>query len=174
MSKCLGPDISVRQHSKSEHWAPCHSQTPSRYDWKIVESNVKPKSNKETKQFSKYFSYFSKNEAGKYMWIVCLADDSQVKSHLHWRHSQHKVDSVRGTIPGSNVLLPTVWPGSKLNFQVANLLLATVNFEPWNDFFSCFSLKTLIFLVILFHWNIIQALLSGQGSATALPVLLHR
>ena len=46
MSKCLGHDISVRQHSKSEHWAPCHIQTPSRYDWKIVESDVKPKSNK--------------------------------------------------------------------------------------------------------------------------------
>ena len=30
MSKCLGHDISVRQHSKSEHWAPCHIQTPSR------------------------------------------------------------------------------------------------------------------------------------------------
>ena len=49
MSKCLGHDISVRQHSKSEHWAPCHIQTPSRYDWKIVESDVKPKSNKQTK-----------------------------------------------------------------------------------------------------------------------------
>ena len=47
MSKCLGHDISVRQHSKSEHWAPCHIQTPSRYDWKIVESDVKPKSNKQ-------------------------------------------------------------------------------------------------------------------------------
>ena len=48
MSKCLGHDISVRQHSKSEHWAPCHIQTPSQYDWKIVESDVKPKSNKQT------------------------------------------------------------------------------------------------------------------------------
>ena len=27
---------------KSEHWAPCRNQTPSWYDWKIVESNVKP------------------------------------------------------------------------------------------------------------------------------------
>ena len=32
---------------KSEHWAPCHIQTPSRYDWKIVESDVKPISNKQ-------------------------------------------------------------------------------------------------------------------------------
>ena len=31
---------------KSEHWAPCHIQTLSRYDWKIVESEVKTKSNK--------------------------------------------------------------------------------------------------------------------------------
>ena len=44
----LGHDISVRQHSKSEHLAPCHIQTQSQYDWKIVESNVKPKSNKQT------------------------------------------------------------------------------------------------------------------------------
>ena len=32
----------MRQHYKSEHWAPCSNQTPSWYDWKIVESNVKP------------------------------------------------------------------------------------------------------------------------------------
>ena len=51
MSECLGHDISVRQHSKSEHWAPCHIQTPSRYDWKIVESNIKPKSNKKNYKF---------------------------------------------------------------------------------------------------------------------------
>ena len=39
---CLGHDTSVRQHYKSEHWAPCCNQTPSWYDWKIVESDVKP------------------------------------------------------------------------------------------------------------------------------------
>ena len=49
MSKCLGHDIPVRQHSKSEHWAPCYIQTPSRYDSKTVESDVKPKSNKQNK-----------------------------------------------------------------------------------------------------------------------------
>ena len=49
MSKSLGHDISVRQHSKSEHLAPCHIQAPLRYDWKIVESDVKPESNKQTK-----------------------------------------------------------------------------------------------------------------------------
>ena len=32
MSKCLGCDISVRQQSKIEHLAPCHIQAPSRYD----------------------------------------------------------------------------------------------------------------------------------------------
>ena len=32
---------------------------------------------------------------------------------------------------GSNFLLPTIYTGSKWDFQVANLLLATVNFEPW-------------------------------------------
>ena len=40
---CLGHDTSVRQYYKSEHWAPCRNQTPSWYDWKIVESDVKPK-----------------------------------------------------------------------------------------------------------------------------------
>ena len=33
---------------------------------------------------------------------------------------------------GSNFLLPTIYTGSKWDFQVANLLLATVNFELWN------------------------------------------
>ena len=33
--------------------------------------------------------------------------------------------------PGSNFLLPTFLTGGKWDFQVANLLLATVNFEPW-------------------------------------------
>ena len=33
--------------------------------------------------------------------------------------------------PGSNCLLPTFETGSKSGFQVANLLLATANFEPW-------------------------------------------
>ena len=32
--------------------------------------------------------------------------------------------------PGSDILLPTIETGSKWGFQVANLLLATVNFEP--------------------------------------------
>ena len=40
--KCLGHYTSVRQLYKSEHWAPCHHQTPSWYYWKIVESDVKP------------------------------------------------------------------------------------------------------------------------------------
>ena len=33
-------------------------------------------------------------------------------------------------VPGSNFLLPTFFIGGKLDFQEANLLLATVNFEP--------------------------------------------
>ena len=32
--------------------------------------------------------------------------------------------------PGSNFLLPTFLAGGKWDFPVANLLLATVNFEP--------------------------------------------
>ena len=38
--KCVGHDTSVRQHYKSEHWAPCYNQTLSWYDWKIVEDDV--------------------------------------------------------------------------------------------------------------------------------------
>ena len=33
--------------------------------------------------------------------------------------------------PGSSFLLPTIQTGSKWDFQVANLLLATVNFKPY-------------------------------------------
>ena len=40
--KCLG------QHSKSEHCAPCPIQTPSRYDWTMVESDVKSNKQKQT------------------------------------------------------------------------------------------------------------------------------
>ena len=42
--------------------------------------------------------------------------------------------------PGSNFLLPTIYTSSNLDFQVANLLLATVNYEPciWNLFSFCF------------------------------------
>ena len=32
---------------------------------------------------------------------------------------------------GRNVLLPTFLTSSKWDFQVANLLLATINFKPW-------------------------------------------
>ena len=36
----------------------------------------------------------------------------------------------RTVLPGSNFLLPTFLTGGKWDFEVANLLLATVNFEP--------------------------------------------
>ena len=34
----------------------------------------------------------------------------------------------------SNFLLPTFVTGGKWDFQVANLLLATINFEPYSPF----------------------------------------
>ena len=37
----VGCDIRVKLRSKSEVWAPCHIKTPSRYDCKIVESDLK-------------------------------------------------------------------------------------------------------------------------------------
>ena len=41
--KCLGSDISARQHSeKCEHWAPCHIQISPQYDWKFVEWPIAP------------------------------------------------------------------------------------------------------------------------------------
>ena len=38
------------------------------------------------------------------------------------------------SFPGSNLLLPPFLTGGNLGFQVANLLLATVNFEHWYQF----------------------------------------
>ena len=36
----------------------------------------------------------------------------------------------RTEFPGSNLLLPTFLTGGKWDFEVANLLLVTVNFQP--------------------------------------------
>ena len=36
----------------------------------------------------------------------------------------------RTEFQGTNILLPTLLTGGKWDFEVANLLLATVNFEP--------------------------------------------
>ena len=54
--------------------------------------------------------------------------------------------TLRTEFPGSNFLLPIFLTGGKLDFQVANLLLATVNFEPCSkgsrtdlDFWDCFG-----------------------------------
>ena len=97
---------------------------------------VKPSSAKHILQiaFSKYFFLFQ--QKWRLTHVNCLLGrwvTWNVTSNLHWIHSQHlKLIVFWGTIPGSNFLLPTVWPGSKLNFHVANLLLATVNFEPCN------------------------------------------
>ena len=55
-------------------------------------------------------NYFSEN------WLALP------RNHFHYR------------IP--NVLLPTFLTGGKWDFQVANLLLATVNFKPWTEPFS--------------------------------------
>ena len=38
--------------------------------------------------------------------------------------------NLKKELPGSNFLLPSFLSGGKWDFQVANLLLATVNFEP--------------------------------------------
>ena len=38
----VGHDILVRQHAKRRCCTPCHMQTLSQYDWKIVKNNVKP------------------------------------------------------------------------------------------------------------------------------------
>ena len=37
----------------------------------------------------------------------------------------------RTEFSGSNLLLPTFLTGCKWDFEVADLLLASVNFEPW-------------------------------------------
>ena len=41
--QCLGRDISVRQHSKSEHLTSYHIQTPSQYDWRLLKATFSPK-----------------------------------------------------------------------------------------------------------------------------------
>ena len=38
----LGHATAVRQHYKSERWAPCGNQTPSWYDWKVVKATLNP------------------------------------------------------------------------------------------------------------------------------------
>ena len=47
---------------------------------------------------------------------------------------------------GSNILLPTFLAGSKWDFPVANLLLATVSFEPWKYGTCSFSLMSSLLL----------------------------
>ena len=44
--------------------------------------------------------------------------------------------------PGSSFLLPTFLTGGKLCFQVADLHLASVNFEPWTFLEGCHEDKT--------------------------------
>ena len=61
-------------------------------------------------------------------------------------------------LPGSNFLLPTFLTGGKQDFQVANLLLVTVNFEPWsrlNAWIVSLGNFTIIYLLI----NLINYLL---------------
>ena len=56
--KYLGHDTLVRQHYKSEHWAPFRNQTPSWYDWKKnVESAVKLE--QTNKQYALFFWMFN-------------------------------------------------------------------------------------------------------------------
>ena len=64
---------------------------------------------------------------------LCLAlqavkqnlSNSLVKICFFFPESNFAID-----FPGSSFLLPTFSTGGKYDFQVANLLLATVNFEP--------------------------------------------
>ena len=74
----------------------------------------------------------------------------------------------RTEFPGSNFLLPTFLTGGKWEFEVANLLLATVNFEPCKlrfmgtlpCFFKHFS-KGNNFFDFLFAFLDYKALLKG-------------
>ena len=44
----------MKQHYKSEHWAPCCNQTQSWYDWRIVESDVKTRTNNNNSYWRMY------------------------------------------------------------------------------------------------------------------------
>ena len=96
MSECLGRDISVRQHSKSEHWAPCHIQTPSRYDWKRLKATLSPNqtnqmgnSGNKNSHKNQYKSHLCKTFAQwgvleKKQIILNRAQMPQIKHSLVW------------------------------------------------------------------------------------------
>ena len=81
--------------NKSKHWAPCRNQTPSWYDWKIVESDFKPQQTTITTQgmCSLYWS-FSLYKPDAEVWSTCFVQlsasgswDSGFESLL--RHIYH-------------------------------------------------------------------------------------
>ena len=78
--KCLGYDTSVRQHYKSEHWVACSNQTPLWYDWKIVESYVKPEQTTTTGIFAN--SHFT--------FPLCLSVLMDIKALYVMKYTEHQ------------------------------------------------------------------------------------
>ena len=62
---------------------------------------------------------------------------------------------------GSNILLPTFVAGSKWDLPVANLLLATVNFEPWK--YSTCSFSLMSSLLLKEHFQIFNFYLNSKA-----------
>ena len=84
----------MRQHYKSEHWAPCQNHTSSWYDLKIVESNVIPEqTNKQTKKTSRKTWNFKMSrdmtKPTKWLW-------AQQRRRSAWAHSPPSLIRVFG------------------------------------------------------------------------------
>ena len=75
----------MRQQYKNEHWASCHNQTSSWYDWKIVESDVKPEQTNiilfaENVDLSVYFDLILNTIRTASMFVQCSESDFYTKN----------------------------------------------------------------------------------------------
>ena len=65
----------MTQPNKCEHWAPCRNQTPSWYNWKIVESDVTPEQTTTpttTQGMCSLFWSFSLYKPDSEVWSTCF------------------------------------------------------------------------------------------------------
>ena len=82
------------QHYESEHWAPGRNQTPSWYDWKNVESDVKPEQTtiiivKLAKTFLQHFLDFGEKFRSKvwvflYVLYIKISPSAQNRKWARW------------------------------------------------------------------------------------------
>ena len=107
-------DMILRQHYKSEHWAPCRNQTPSWYDWKIVESDVKPEYTHTHRDWLKLNVNTNKVRSRCLSFTSCYFYSSCGKLMLNWSLSRSKLLSwVSGSYVPCTAHLFLHAPGSK-------------------------------------------------------------